>query len=271
MKRTTTISLVATALMAFSASIASATLTTLYSTDFNSGSGYSDGNLVGQGTPAWQQTGTIATTPIQVANTATNGNVVLGTSGQDAFNTLSSSITQASGGRVFLYADVNVTLAQATGDYFLHVGDGTTSNFFDKIFAKAGTAGNYQLGATVNASTGTYAAANIALGTTTHVVAEYDIIPGATNDQVQLYINPVTDPALGGVTPDLTAANTGIDMSTFASVNLRQGTASNAPGVNVDNVKVVYSDAPVVPEPSAIVLASLGLLGFTGLARRKSA
>src|SRR4051812_31653589 len=78
--------------------------------DFNA-PGYVDGNLVGQ--DSWTQIGTVATNPIQVVNTATNGVATFTTTGQDAFRTFTTiGLTPANAGSIQLNADINLSAAQ---------------------------------------------------------------------------------------------------------------------------------------------------------------
>src|SRR5689334_9089577 len=88
---------------------------------------YTDGNLVGQ--DSWTQIGTVATNPIQVVNSATNGVATFTTSGQDAFRVFGAAVTPANAMSIQLNADINLTSAQSAGDYFLALTDGGGSNF----------------------------------------------------------------------------------------------------------------------------------------------
>jgi hypothetical protein len=259
MKKTTLFSLFATALVATLAGQAKAT--TLYSTDFNAPT-YTDGGLIGQ--DAWLITGTSVVNPIAVANTATNGNVTLATTGQDVFRSFLPSAVIS--GSVFMSADINVASANATGDYFIHLGDGTTTDFYARTYVKSsGTGYVMALGSSSGAPTlAQYGTTVLSFGTTYHMVAEYDFVgSGTTNDTANLFINP-TDPILGGDNLYVAGVTTGTDATTISSVNLRQG--STGPVVTVDNVAV----ATVVPEPASFVLCGLGIVGLIGFARRKS-
>ena len=50
-----------------------------------------------------------------------------------------SSRLRSAAAAFFLSADINVSAAGlgTTGDYFIHLDDGTTTNFFDRVFTKA--------------------------------------------------------------------------------------------------------------------------------------
>ncbi len=220
---------------------------------FNDTFTHSDGNLVGTtpdlSTGDWTQTGTISTTPIQVASNQAS----LGTSGQDAYAALTGWIVPGNG--IHTSLDLTVSSAQATGDYFLHLGDpvGTTTNFYQRLFAKS-TTGGYLLGLTETSGTGattTYGTTVLNLGDTYHVDINWNSVSGATNDTF--------DVSVGG-SPYLSHTWTSVTSEpTFISeVNFRQGSASNAAAVKVDNLQVEQ-----VPEPCSLVLCSLaGLLGL---------
>ena len=60
------------------------------------------------------------------------------TSGQDVRHPLADTIT---GNSAYLDADINVSAAQATGDYFIHLGDGGTSLFYARTYIKSSGAG----------------------------------------------------------------------------------------------------------------------------------
>src|SRR6266496_3841743 len=126
MKKTTRVFLFTTALVAALAVNANATI--LYSTNFNSPT-YADGNLNGQ--DSWAAHSSAGTNPIAVANSATNGTVTLATSGEDDHRNWTPGNPAVTSGSVFLSADINVASAQAAGDYFLHLGDGGSSLFYD--------------------------------------------------------------------------------------------------------------------------------------------
>ena len=243
--------------------------TVVFYDDFNS---YNNGNLVGQGT--WAQTGTIATSPVQVSG----GTVVLGTSGQDVYAPLTSPISITDGSTFYIGATVDLTAAQATGDYFLHwtptVGNSTI--FPERLFAKSSGAGfvfgyDASSGGTVN-----YSPTVLSLNTSYRIVLAYTGVNGALNDTFALYVNPTDTLVEGNNTAYLTSGyvGTGAESTTVAAINLRQGSASSAPSVILDNLTVatLFSDAaPVapVPEPSTIAFFVMG--GFAGLValRRK--
>jgi len=255
MKKTTTLILCAIALVATLATTARAAI--LYSTDFNSASGYTDGPIIGQ--DSWAITGTSVVNPINVTNTATNGNVTLTTTGQDVNRQFTPVVTS---GNVYLSADITVSTA-GTGDYFIHLDDGTTFDFYDRTYVKSSGSGFVMALATSSGTPAIYGTTVLSFNQTYRMVAEYDGV-GAT-PTAELYINP-TDPIYGGDNLYVAGNVTGTGATSISGVNLRQGSAGLAPGVTVDNITVA-----VVPEPASLILGGLGLIGLIGLARRKSA
>ncbi len=226
----------------------------VYSTNFNSPT-YSDGGLIGQ--DGWLITGTSVVNPINVANVGTDGNVTLTNNGQDVRRAYTNNLV-ADLSNISLSADVIVTAALATGDYFMHLGNNTDTVFQARVYAKSGTtAGTFQLAlGTSSGTAGLVYGAELNLNSLFNVRAQYDIVSGLANDTGFLFVNG---------NPYIAALTTGTDALSFASVSLRQGTAANAPSVIVDNIVVT---TVAIPEPTT---AGLGLIGLAGMlvARRR--
>jgi hypothetical protein len=255
--------------------MADAATTILYSTDFNGAAAghtgnfatspdYTDGGLIGQ--DGWAITGTSVVNPIPVTNSAVNGFVQMANNGQDVNRAFTPTAAASNGGSVFLSADLNVSAAQAGGDYFIHLSDGGTSNFNDRVYVKS-TTGGYLMGLATGAGAANYGTSVLSIGTIYHFVAEYDYVAGGTNnDTVELYVNP-TDPLIGGDNLYVNGATIGTDAVTIAAVNLRQGGAGSAPTLSVDNIAVSYV-APT-PEPGSLALIGGAVAGFAGMRRRR--
>jgi hypothetical protein len=223
-------------------------VTVLYSTGFDSPT-YSDGPLIGQ--DSWAITGTSVVNIVNVANTATNGTVSLTTTGQDVNRVFSPAVTS---GSVYLTANITVGAAQATGDYFLHLGDGGTSNFYARTYIKSSGTGFVMALGTSSGTTGlTYGTTVLSFATSYTILARYDFVAGTGNDTGALFVNPTTTDGSGD-TAYVSATTTGTDASSISSVNLRQGTTANAPTVTIDSITVA------IPEPGAAFLGSLGML-----------
>lgn len=233
---------------------AQAALSVLYSTDFNSPT-YSDGGLIGQA--SWARTGTSTISPILVSNVGSNGLVSLATTGEDVNRVFSPAVTS---GSVFLSATINVLTAQANGDYFLHLGDGGTSNFYARFYAKS-SADGYVLAVGTSSGTPSYGTAVLAFNVPQQILIRYDFVPGLANDTGSLFLNPTSeDGSLD--TAYVSLSTVGVDAVSISSLNLRQGSGTNAVTATIDNLAVA------VPEPSASLLA---LLAGCALRRRRRA
>lgn len=243
---------------------------TLFSDDFS----YSNGNLVGQG--GWLQTSTTATSPIQVSN----GAAVLGTSGQDIYAPLVSSLSLSAGTSFYYGLTINVSAAQATGDHFAHftpvVGDSTA--FFGRTYIKSSGAG-FVLGYMETSGTGSsvnYGSPVLSFGQSYRVVVAYNSVNGTLNDTASLYVNPSDTVFESNNTPYLTDTWTSVSTEPAVAVamNLRQGTAANAPTLTVDFLSAgdAFSSAArfsPVPEPSTWALFGAGVIGLALVVRRK--
>jgi PEP-CTERM motif-containing protein len=236
----------------------------VFSDNFDS---YSNGNLSGQG--GWTATASAAT-PMQVTGT-TNKVVTLGTSGQDEYHALSGSVPLTPGNNIVTSATINVTSAQATGDYFLHLSDpaGTTTNFYQRLFIKS-TTGGYLLGLTDISGTGSttdYGTGVLATGTNHDVYVVWNFVSGNNNDTFQVYVDPTDTTTLSNNTPYVTHtwSSATAEPATLSAVNLRQGSASNAAALTVDNLSV----SGLVPEPATLSLLSMGAVSL--IRRRRHA
>lgn len=218
----------------------------------------SDGNLVGR-TPdvggVWTQTGTIATNPIQV----TSNRAVLGT-GQDAYSAFSTAVPTTTSGTLRTSFSLTVASASTTGDYFLHLSDpvATTGNFYNRIYARSSSAGNFQLGLASTSGTGTvitYGTTDLAIGTTYQVSSDWNFVSGLANDTFSLSVDG------GSYISGYTWTGNAEPTATVSAVNLRQGGGATFAGVSIGNLQISS-----VPEPTSMVL--VGLIGGVGLIAR---
>jgi len=233
----------------------------VFSENFNS---YANGNLSGQG--PWLATAAAAT-PIQVSS----GRAQLGTSGQDEYAAFGSPVNNLDGTSFYYGLTLNLISAQATGDYFFHVSNpaGTTSLFYERLFARSSGAG-FQLGfVETSGSTTTWGTTVLSLNTDYRVVVAQNFVAGAVNDTFSLYVNPTDLTVEANNTPYLTRTWTSAtaETATYAAVNLRQGSAGSAAAAFVDDILIskTFSDVAPVPEPSSLafaVLTGFALLGW---------
>lgn len=204
---------------------------------------HSAGDLVGKGN--WVITGTTTTNPIQLTNPNTLsfpnyqvgvGMVSLVTTGQDANVPLSTGVNTGSLYTSFL---VNVSSAQSAGDYFFNFGaTGNTSSFFNRCYIKSVGAG-FNLGIGKTSGTGTtitYGSTEYSFNTTYLIVLKYQFNSATTTDDVSsLFVNP--DLSTGIENGLIASETTGTDAAiTFSSVNIRQGTASNAAQLKLTSI-----------------------------------
>lgn len=244
-----------------------------FSDNFNA---YTNGNLaglalnaVGQGT--WAQTAAVNTTPVQV----NNGTVILG-SGQDVYAPLTSPIALTTGSTFYIGATVTLTTASVTGDYFLHFTPviGEASIFPERLYAKSAV-GGFVFGYNGSSGAANYSSSVLSLNTAYRLVLAYTSVAGAINDTFALYVDPTDTSVEINNTPFFTSAyiGTGAEVTTVAGINLRQGSAANAPSVVLDNLSVgtTFGEIAPVPEPSVgAILGGFGLLGLVMSARRRN-
>jgi hypothetical protein len=235
----------------------------VFGDDFSS---YSVGGLIGQG--GWVITGTSVVNPVSVASFSGNNRVPLANNGQDVQAPF-GPLTLNDGDHLFIGVTINVSAAQATGDYFMHVTPGPVGNsfdFFQRIFIKSSGAG-FVLGyaETSGGAVASYGSGVLSFGVDHRVVLDYTRVAGALNDTASLIVDP-TDLSVEGnnpiyVTKSWTSSTA--ETNVVATINLRQGSASAAATLVVDDLVVGtgYTDVSVVPEPSVVALTGLGGLG----------
>ncbi len=163
----------------------------------------------------------------------TGNKVTLTTSGEDVNHSFPGNVTT---GTLYAAFMVNLSAAQNAGDYFAHFMGQSTSTFLGKVFAKS-VSGGYQIGiAKANNADVVYASPVLTLGADHLIVMKYEVVSGATNDVASVFIDPVVgspEPAAADATN-----NTGTDPTYLAGFALRQGTASSAPSLSFDGVRV---------------------------------
>jgi hypothetical protein len=245
------------ALLAFASSNASAA--SLFSDNFNT---YADGSLITVSGGIWaNHSGTVG--QVDVQSRAVN---LTATESEDV-NALISGGSYTSG-LLYYSLTVNFSVLPAVGGgYFAHFKDATTSGFRARLYATTTGAapGFYRLGINNGSNlpiTATYPS-DLSLGSFYQVVVRYDASSPANAST--LWVDPTleTDPSV--------TATDGVTILPITSFALRQSTiaAGGMGTLTADNVLVATTFAEVVPEPSSILLASLGgLLGLFRLRRK---
>lgn len=152
-------------------------------------------------------------------------------------------------GSVYAAFMVNISDASVTspGGYFFHFGpDPIGSTFRGRVFAVKDGSNNLAFGISVAATTAagvTLTPFNYSLGTTYLVVVKYNIVGGAGNDTVDLFVSttvPGTEPA-----PTVSSADVSPGDITPAAVALRQGTTATSATLQIDGIRVGTSWADV--------------------------
>lgn len=237
-------------LLAFIASTHVLSAATYLSDDYST---FADGNLVGQF--GWLQTGTaVVANHIQV----TSGQVVLQTSGQDVYKGLTSTVPTTAGTSLYTVAEVTLSAAQATGDYFLHLSDplGTASNFYQRLFARS-SGGGFQFGLVDTSGTGsttTWGTTVLSFNTIYTVAIAWNFVSGTNNDTFEVFVDNASY-----LTHTWTSTSIA-EPAQIAAANWRQGAAGSSASVKADSLTV--TDVNPVPEPSTYAM----LLGGAGAA-----
>ena len=254
-------------LLLFCAATMAMTLTANGETYLAESFDYAEGNLYGNG--KWVKYGKKTTAPIQVAkspltfagyqdNAAGNAVRLTKESGEYCQALFRDKGTDAAKGTVYYSALVNVSelpsgsrtaaFMALTGANSLDAtkfGDAEAGSEGAGLFAQASGEG-FKLGVSRNvANLGNvktsvaWADEECALGTTYLVVVKYEIVDGADNDRISLWINPAkgdAEPATSVVADEESAES----LADVRGIELRQGSSSVAktPVVVIDEVRV---------------------------------
>jgi len=162
--------------------------------------------------------------------------------GQDVYK----AFTTQSSGSVYMAFLINVSaVASTTGDYFFAFEPtGGSTSFTSRLWAKKDASNNLAFGIAKGTETAVYTGFTYSLNTTYLLVVKYEIVSGATNDIISVFINPT----LGGAEPSATISTTGGttgDAASIGAILLRQGNASNAATFTIDGIRVAttWADA----------------------------
>lgn len=194
-------------------------------------------------------------------------------------------------GSVYVAAIINVeTLKNATtADYFLALGDGTSSNMYARVYTSSVKEGDNWVGFKLgiqknneNSGARGYSETIYSVNTDYLIVAEYQFVDGTQNDTVRLYVNPTKNKKVPVaqcgqvfmIGDNNKGAGAQSDAAYLSSVNLRPSTATPT-SMYVDEIKVATAwedlftgggDTPV-EEPAEITVTptSFGYLqGYVG-------
>ena len=251
---------------------------TVLSDSFDS---YSPGSLAGQG--GWTRITSGGTTnPIQVSTDPDDDSNQLaalgGTdyddpsfSGDDLFRAFGSTVAYVTGGSIEMDFTLLVDQVQ-TGAIFAGFGPTATAannTIYGCIFVQDDGSGGYYLGlaavgANTTATTATYGTDSLDPYTDYAISLVWNFAGGQNKDTFQLFVD-------GDLYQDYTWSQSGSTPSQLASMILRQGGASAAPVLTIDDLSVLSPQELVIPEPAAITLLASGAAGLFLLRRHRPA
>jgi hypothetical protein len=168
-------------------------------------------------------------------NSGVGNAAALANNGQDIFIGGSGSTIDS----VYATGMINVSAAQATGDYFFALlPDNSNTNFIGRVFIKS-TPGGFLMGLSKGSGGTLYGSTVLSLNTTYAFALKYAFRTSTTtDDEVTLYVfttsMPTTDPTTVEVGP-ITGTN---DAPNISRMVLRQGSAANAATLVVDGLRV---------------------------------
>ncbi|NVN95545.1 MAG: T9SS type A sorting domain-containing protein [Bacteroidetes bacterium] len=187
--------------------------------------------------------------------------------GQD----INHTFTTQTSGSVYAAMLINVSSVSSstTGDHFFHFLKGTTT-FTGRVYIKRDATDTtlFKLGILKGSNTANivFSPALLSVNTTHLIVLKYTIITGTTNDSVSLFINPVTT---SEGSPSVTASDITSPDIDPAAIALRQPSASSAPNITIDGLRVATTWADAIGysgiATSAVVItgATNGITSFT--------
>lgn len=240
---------------------------------------YADGNLVGQ--DGWTQLGAAAALPLTVSSgTVTIPAPQLGDN-QDAWKNNSAGVVPPPAvGTTSIYYGLDLTVNSApvivpaapgftSPSYFVAVYNGTNGTGFanarlSAIDNSANVAGTYLLASRITGQSGdpfTYGTP-LNYGTAYNVVVRTDMVAGAGNDFLEVFVN--------GVSNLTNSIGTGTDPTGMGSLVISQfaSTTVGNVGATIGRVRMAdtYAEA-AAPEPTSLVLAVVTALGCISAAR----
>ncbi len=172
------------------------------------------------------------------------GNAVsMTTNGDDETKVFAPTINSGNAYGSFL---VNVSTAQAGGDYFFSLYD--AGGYKARVFIKS-TTGGFLFGIAKNSTTATYETTVRTFGSTYLLVLKYTFNTVSTaDDVVSLYVNPAlggTEPGIATIAP--TSSGGAGDATTIDRIALRQGAVGTASAQVIDAIRVGATWASVTP------------------------
>ncbi|MDI1255401.1 MAG: T9SS sorting signal type C domain-containing protein [Flavobacterium sp.] len=165
--------------------------------------------------------------------------------------------TQQTSGTVYFSFLLNVAALgslNTTGGYFAGFTEGTGTNFGATLWTRSDGAG-YDIGLNprTTAANTVWSPGTTTVGTTVFVVMAYQMVAGATNDIVKIWINPT----VGAVEPTATfsATNTLADLANVNRIFLRQDSTTTTPSIEMDEFRIGTTWNAVNPAPAGTITA----------------
>lgn len=157
------------------------------------------------------------------------------TTGQDIYRDLYNSTTA---GNLFTSFMLNVSKATATGDYFFaYLPQSSSTNFVGRLYIKAAGTGFYRIGISKQTEAAVYSADSFAYNNTSLVVIKYSYASGNTNDTISVFNFTSALPTAESIPAVYTVGGNSTDAATIGRLALRQGSAANAPRLQIDGIR----------------------------------
>lgn len=164
---------------------------------------------------------------------------------------VNKTFTAQTSGTVYAAFLVNVANANATGDYFFHLGPSPIgTSFRGRVFAKKDNDNLYFGVANAGTTTAVYFSTPHSFNTTYLLVLKYTIVEGANNDQVSLNVLSAfsaSEPTSGWLASTDVISS---EPANIGAVGIRQGT--NFPALKLDGIRVGNTWAEAVA-PAGVV------------------
>ena len=173
----------------------------------------------------------------------------------------SKQFIQQLSGTVYYSFILNITnvTAQTGSSYISGFIEGSSSTFGATVWTRADGAG-YDIGLnprTTVANT-VWSSGTTPLNTPILVVISYEIVAGLTNDIVKLWVNPTPGATEAASTVTLSATNALTDLANLNRILIRQGSTTDTPFVEMDELRIGTTWNSVTPSASAGTISSAG-------------
>ncbi|HEY3249475.1 MAG TPA: T9SS type A sorting domain-containing protein [Ignavibacteria bacterium] len=157
--------------------------------------------------------------------------------GQDAYKDFAPDST----GNIYISFMVRIDSVKPGGDYFFAFLPPNNTSFYTARFYAKDSSGNVSFGVSKSTNPIVYSGPNYTLGTTYLIVIKYTFLAGGPqDDEVRLFIFsgaiPSTEPA-----PLIGPVTQAINDNVLGRVAIRQGSATTAPTLNIDGMRVFKS------------------------------